>query len=80
MKAGKQHLHERHVEGPSAVSFCRLTGILEKFPLPRGSAQGELVAAGIKQRCTLLEREVRPEQTPLQPFLGCQHPAVLTSC
>ncbi len=37
----------------------RLTGILEKFPLPAGSPQGELVAAGITQRCSLSERKVR---------------------
>ena len=37
----------------------RLTGLLEKFPLPAGSPQGELVAAGITQRCSLSERKVR---------------------
>ena len=41
------------------AAICRLAGLLEKFPLPAGSAQAEMVAAGIKQRCTAAEREVR---------------------
>ncbi len=45
----------------------RLTGILEKFPLPAGSPQGELVAAGITQRCSLSERKVWPIN-PLLPL------------
>ena len=40
------------------TAVCRLAGLLEKFPLPPGSAQAEMVAAGIKQRCTVAEREV----------------------
>ena len=39
-----------------------MAGILEKFPLPGGSAAGELVASGIQQRCSLTEREVRRKE------------------
>ena len=51
-----------HDENGIEWELCRLSsmaGILEKFPLPRGSAAGELVASGIQQRCSLAEREVR---------------------
>ena len=43
-------------------SLNSMAGILEKFPLPRGSAAGELVASGIQQRCSLAEREVRTDE------------------
>ena len=39
--------------------LLRLAGLLDALPLPPGSAQAEMVAAGLSQRATLPEREAR---------------------
>lgn len=39
--------------------LLRLAGLLDALPLPPGSAQADMVAAGIANRATLPEREVR---------------------
>lgn len=38
--------------------LLRLAGLLDALPLPPGSAQADMVAAGIANRATLPEREV----------------------
>ena len=37
---------------------CRLAALLTRFPLPRGSAEGEVIASSIAARCWLSERQV----------------------
>lgn len=37
---------------------CRLAAMLTRFPLPRGSAEGEVIASSIAARCWLSERQV----------------------
>jgi hypothetical protein len=36
----------------------RLAAMLMRFPLPRGSAEGEVIASSIAARCWLSERQV----------------------
>jgi hypothetical protein len=43
----------------AVFQLLRLAGLLDALPLPPGSAQAEMVAAGLSQRATLPEREAR---------------------
>ena len=43
----------------AVFQLLRLAGLLDALPLPPGSAQADMVAAGIANRATLPEREVR---------------------
>ncbi len=52
----------------AVFQLLRLAGLLDALPLPPGSAQAEMVAAGLSQRATLPEREARrPTKHPLSP-------------
>lgn len=43
---------------PSMRWRHRLAALLTRFPLPRGSAEGEVIASSIAARCWLSERQV----------------------
>lgn len=38
--------------------LVRVVGVLERFPLPQGSPQADMIAAAVQQRATLPERQV----------------------
>ena len=40
--------------------LVRIVGVLDKFPLPSGSADADMIATAVQQRATLPERQVSP--------------------
>ena len=52
------HPHIVHSPTCKCSAVLRLAALLTRFPLPRGSAEGEVIASSIAARCWLSERQV----------------------